>query len=156
MKKLLFIFIFLTFFALVLFSLFDINRVAGVYMEPTIKSGQIVVFRKFGLNNIQRGDIVLYNAQSQNDYIRRIVGLPTESVRVENGNLYLDNNAGQYKVIEDYLSQDSKTYATDEDEWVKIGEFQYLGLPDNRSNKVTLTSDFINKNDIKGILFMKL
>jgi len=155
MKKVFFIFLFLTFLGLLSFSLFNISAVVGSAMEPTIKSGQTVIFRKFGANNPRRGDMVLYQGQNQMDNIGRVVGLPTESVRIENGNLYLDNNAGQYRVEEEYLAPNTKTSASEEGQWVKIGEFQYLILTDKRENSISISSRFVNRNDIKGILFLK-
>lgn len=119
MKKLIGLFVGLTFLAFLIAALFEINSIAGEAMVPALKPGQIVIFRKFGAHNPQRGDMVLYepnlNRKLENssglnmNYVGRIIGLPTESVRIENGNLYLDNNAEKLKVTEEYLKQDTYT-----------------------------------------------
>lgn len=165
MKKLLFIFLFLSFLGLLFFSLFEINSISGNAMEPGLKSKQIVIFRKFGAHNPKRGDIVLYKPKSQKlpetpnvhlmDYVGRVVGLPTESVRVENGNLYLDNNVEKFRVEEEYLAPDTKTTAREEKEWFKIGEFEYFILTDKRESVFSIPRRFVHQNDIKGILFLK-
>lgn len=166
MKKLLFLFLLLSFLGLLFFSLFEINRVSGDAMEPAIKSKQTVIFRKFGIHNPKRGDIVLYQPKYQEtsktsgtysmDYIGRVVGLPTESVRVENSNLYLDNNVEKLRVEEEYLSPSTKTIAREEGEWFKIGEFEYFILTDKREKDFSIPWRFIHRNNIKGILFIKL
>ena len=48
------------------------------------------------------------------DYLGRVVGLPTESVRIENGNLYIDNNIEKFRVEEEYLNPDTLTKAYEE------------------------------------------
>ena len=155
MKKIFFVFLLLTFLGLLLFSLFEVNRVSGSAMEPTLKSGQLVIFRKFGVHNPQRGDIVLYKNKDQQDFIGRVIALPTESVRIENGNLYLDNNPGQYQVKEEYLASGTQTVAYEEGKWTKIGEFEYLVLMDKRQNVISVPARLINRNNINGVLFLK-
>lgn len=162
MKRLFFIFILLTFLGLILFSLFQINSVGGSFMEPSLKSGQTLIFRKLGANNPKRGDVVLYRPKSSSttnydmDYIGRVVGLPTESVRIENGNLYIDNNVTKYKVSEEYLLADTKTIGQEEGKWTKIGEFEYLILTDDRSKSISIPNRLVHRDSIIGILFWKL
>ena len=164
MKKLLAVFLCLSFLGLLFFSLFQINSVAGDAMSPALKSRQTLLFWKLGTSNLKRGDIVLYKPKTQKsdnpnvyemDYLGRVVGLPTESVRVENGNLYIDNNIEKFRVEEEYLNSGTITKAYEEGKWTKIGEFEYMILTDKRENTISIPSRLIHRNDIKGVLIWK-
>ena len=163
MKKLLAVFLSLSFLGLLFFSLFQINSVSGDAMTLALKSRQTLLFWKLGASNLKRGDIVLYKPKNQNnnpnafemDYLGRVVGLPTESVRIENGNLYIDNNIEKFRVEEEYLNPDTLTKAYEEGKWTKIGEFEYLILTDKRENIISIPSRIIHRNDIRGILIWK-
>lgn len=164
MKKLIFLFLLLSFLVALFFSFFSFNKIAGTAMEPSLKSGTNALFWKWGYNP-KRGDIVLYTPKDQTkpdnpnvfmmDYIGRVVGLPTESVRIENGNLYIDNNVEKYRVEEEYLSPDTKTKAYEEGKWFKIGEFEYLILTDKRKNIINIPLRITHRDNIKGTLLYK-
>lgn len=164
MKKLIFIFLVLSLLIASFFSLFSFNKIAGMSMEPSIKTGSNVIFFKWN-RNPQRGDIVLYAPKDQNksddpraisfDYIGRVVGLPTESVRVENGNLYLDNNVEKYRVEEEYLSPGTMTMIGGESEWHKIGEFEYFVLTDRRDDYISIPGRIVPRDNIKGVLLFR-
>lgn len=143
----------------ILFSFFfSINKISGASMEPTIKNGTSALFLKnsfFG-QNFRRSQMVLYKKTAGSDWIGRIVAEPKESVRFEKGNFYIDNNVQKYKVVEEYLAPDSKTYDNTEDgnslDWISVGEFNYLILPDKRNGKFNIDDHLINKNNIIGVL----
>ena len=68
--------------------------VDGDSMAPALKSRQSVlaVRPRFVWNRLRRGDIVVlrHPVQGQRTYIKRIVALPNEEVRLEDGSVYLD------------------------------------------------------------------
>lgn len=137
---------------------FSINKVSGTSMEPNIKNGTPGLFLKnsfFG-QIFNRGNIVLYKKPDGSDYIGRIVALPKESIRFDKGNLYINNNVQKYKVEEEYLAPDAKTYDNTEDgnslDWRNVGEFNYFILPDKRNGRFNIDDRLINKSDIKGVL----
>jgi signal peptidase I len=158
MKKLIFVLVGLSFFGALFFSFFSLSKITGQAMEPTLKNGTNVLFRRWG-NNLKRGDVVLYRKSYGNgaavDYVGRIVGLPQESARIENGFLYIGNNKDQYRVEEEYLATNTKTNSYQEGEWFKIGQFEYLVLTDKRDNKISLPTMMVHKSNIKGTLIYK-
>lgn len=116
-------------------------------MFPTIKKGdQIFVTKVYNINNIKRGDIVVFDSKELNDMlIKRVVGLPGDKVEVkEDGEVYIN---GQH-LVEDYVKNHSE----------KTGEFQvpegkFLMLGDNRSNSLDArywNNPYIDGSDIKG------
>lgn len=105
--------------ALVLFVVINLLsarvRVEGFSMRPTLDNGQLILVSRvaYELSDLGRGDIVIFrpptypdqeesllrrltgwpNFENYEDYIKRVVGLPGETVRVENGHIYIDNLA---------------------------------------------------------------
>lgn len=73
----------------------------GNGMAPTIKSGDKVFFSK-RVSSFQRGDIVVfyYPLNKSQSFIKRIVGLPNETIRIDaNGNTYINGS----QIDEPYL-----------------------------------------------------
>ncbi len=159
MKKIAIIILLLFFLLVFINFFFEVSSIVGVNMEPTIRHGQTVIFKKYFLSAAtpKRGDIVLYYPQNTKiKYVGRVIGLPTESIRIENGNLYLDNNVRRYRVEEEYLSQGERTTAYQEGEWFKIGEFEYSIVGDKRDDKpINIQTSPIHRDNIKGKLFIK-
>lgn len=126
-------------------------------MAPTIKDGQTTLFRRSFLSGEPRRSlIVLYETEPGLVKIGRILAEPKESVRVQGGKVYIDNNAGKYEIQEEYLEKGTETHANIENTWVKMGEFNYLIVPDNRKDFVLdLKKQQVNKNNITGYYMTK-
>lgn len=73
------------------------TQVLGQSMEPNLHSTQRVVVEKVTyrfLHGPRRGDIVVIDLPGQTEMlIKRVVGLPGESVEVRNGQVYIDGEA---------------------------------------------------------------
>jgi signal peptidase I len=69
------------------------TQVLGQSMEPTLHSSQRVVIEKVSylLHGPRRGDIVVINSSDQSEMlIKRVVGLPGESIEVKNGQVFIN------------------------------------------------------------------
>ena len=125
--------------------------VHGDSMQPSFARNQyILVSRLVCLRDgMGRGDVVVLRHRTRN-YIKRIVGLPEEHVRVEGGRVFIDGRL----LEEPYLSQESgcqdshcgdniplddSTTGTQEDleslarEWT-LDKGQFFVMGDNRAN----------------------
>jgi len=107
-------------------------------METTIMTGDRVLGLRltYKFSDPERGDIVVFNypidqALGKNTkYIKRIIGLPGETVEIRDGEIYIDGS--DTPLEEDYLHE----------EWVvandgftfEIPDGYYLMLGDNRNN----------------------
>ena len=119
--------------ALVLF--FAINfisariRVDGSSMEPTFHNGDYVIVNRltYQWGEIQRGDVVVfpYPLSPEEDYIKRVIGLPGDRVAIYGGNVYVN---GQ-RIEEPYISS---APANDAAETVVPEGYVYV-LGDNRN-----------------------
>lgn len=118
--------------ALVLYFLIDSFmarvRVDKISMRPTLEPGQLLLVNKtaYRFGEVQRGDIVVfhYPLNPAEDYIKRVIGVPGDTVLVENGQVFVN---GQ-ELVEDYIA-DAPTYTG---EW-EVPEEMYFVLGDNRN-----------------------
>ncbi len=116
-------------------------RVNGSSMYPTLKGNEIMLLNKLG--HINRFDIVVLKIDDREDnLIKRIIGLPGETVEIKDNEIYIND-----KKIEDKYGY-GVTYNIDK---VTLKKDEYFILGDNR--KISLDSRVfgtIHKDEIKG------
>ena len=75
--------------------LFQPNQVKGHYMEPTFHDGEYIFTDKisYKIGQPARGDVVVFRSHknAEVDYIKRIVGLPGEKVKISGGKVYVND-----------------------------------------------------------------
>jgi len=84
--------------ALVLFTAINFLtariRVDGSSMEPNFHDGDYVIVNRmaYRLGDIQRGDVIVfpYPLHEEDDYIKRVIGLPGDHVAIYSGVVYLN------------------------------------------------------------------
>ncbi|MFN0073023.1 MAG: signal peptidase I [Chloroflexota bacterium] len=129
-------------------------RVEGASMEPTLHRDQYIVINKVAYSRLdglpispligaeakptsppkyifggpQRGDIVVFKApgSTDRDFIKRVMGLPGEEVRVSAGNVIVNGKKLEEPYIKYHASYDFQTRT--------VPERQYFVLGDNRPN----------------------
>ncbi|WP_040203418.1 signal peptidase I [Neobacillus jeddahensis] len=75
--------------------------VKGASMEPTLHNQEKVLVNKLNLtDSFSRGEIVIIKGKEEN-YVKRIIGLPGDTVLMKNDHLYINGDL----VKEPYLSQ---------------------------------------------------
>jgi len=108
--------------------------VAGDSMVPTLEDNQILLLNKinYNFNEIERYDIVVIKV-GKSEIIKRIIGLPGETVEYRNNTLYIDGHEvdNQYNYDTDDFTLKSICNCD------KIPKDKYLVLGDNR----TVSSD---------------
>lgn len=69
-------------------------RVENISMQPTLHQDQFILVNKlaYRLGTFQRGDIVVfhYPANPQEDYIKRVIGLPNEMVEIRDNHVFVN------------------------------------------------------------------
>lgn len=118
--------------------------VDGASMDYTLEDGQLVFINKlvYNIKDVERFDIVVLNNEEDNDrIIKRIIGLPNETIEYNNNQLYING-----KLVE----QNYEVEAT-EDFTVVTKENEYFVLGDNRdvSKDSRMLGNF-NEKDIIG------
>jgi signal peptidase I len=135
---------------LIHFFIFTIHIVQGQSMEPNFNSGEIIITNKLSyyIENPKRGDVVVLRFPGDPEkvkYIKRIIGLPGETLEIKNSDIYINDK----KLIESYIPQN---YFTFPDMKTQIGKDEYFIIGDNRPNSsdsrmwgTARTNDLIGK-----------
>lgn len=130
-----------------------LEQVIGPSMSPTLKSNDVVILNKFiyKFKDIKRGDIVSFNYSDTKYLIKRIIGLPGESVEIRDNKVYI----GDKVLNEPYLKNiDMDDFSLYEDlGYQTIPKDMYFVLGDNRNNSKdsrNIEVGLIKKSDIVG------
>ena len=110
------------------FLVFDVRPVQGESMDPTLHEGEWVLISKltYALREPRYGELAVCTPAASSDaWIKRIVGLPGDVLRAENGQLYRNGET----VYEPYLSEDTPAFSA-----IKSWQDQYLLLGDHRGD----------------------
>ncbi len=109
--------------------------VDGSSMETTLSDGQKILVNKVAylFSEPQRGDIIIFDppVYSENDYIKRVIGLPGEVVEIKDGTVYIHQTDGTVIALDEsaYIVDDPNYTYTSE----VIPENCYFVLGDNRN-----------------------
>ncbi|CAN5738071.1 signal peptidase I [soil metagenome] len=148
-------------------------RVDGLSMEPSLDTGQMLLVNRqmyfnFDANDVlnivpfveregenvfyllhppQRGDIVVFSppvGNASKPYIKRIIGLPGETITIHDGGVYVDGA----RLDEPYLQGTSTSWPNgDPNREVVVPEDHLFVLGDNRNNSTDSRSFGAISND---------
>lgn len=117
------------------------EQVWGQSMEPNFHTGERVLVEKITLHfeHFKRGDVVVLHPPENDsiDYIKRIVALPGEMVKILDCKVYISQNGTTFELSEPYLAMGTCTAggpAIREGRFFKLDDNQYFVLGDNRGN----------------------
>ncbi len=143
------------FFIKVIF--FTIAYVPTASMEPTIMTGQYILgYKNIPIaSKVRRGDIIVFVYPKEPDklLVKRVIGLPGETITVINDHVYIDNN----ELDEPYLRGEGSWNLSKRVESYKVPSYGYFVLGDNR----VLSEDsrywgFVPKKNIKAKVFFNI
>ncbi len=107
-------------------------KVPSGSMEPTIMTGDRIIGSRltYRFSAPQRGDIIIFDYPDDESvqYVKRIVGLPGEEVRISGGRVYIDGN--REPLDEPYIMEPMETV----DAVYTVPEECYFVLGDNRNH----------------------
>jgi signal peptidase I len=125
----------------ILFGVFVAQPVVveGTSMDPNLHEGERLLVDKliyyklqsFGLGHIERGDIVVfwYPKNPEQSYVKRVIGLPGETVELRNGKVFVDGR----EMNEPYLSP-TNNQAMASMPSTRVEAHYYFVMGDNRDN----------------------
>ena len=135
------------------------TEVSGSSMENTLSDGDNLIVDKisYRFHDPERYDIIIFPYKYEEDtyYIKRIIGLPGEHVRIDDsGNIYINE-----KVLKESYGREviqDPGIARDE---ITLGEGEYFVLGDNRNNSIdSRWSDVgnVSREDIVGKVVLRI
>lgn len=103
----------------------------GSSMEPVLESGDVVLMNRlsYDIGKPNRFDVVVFEREGQQPGIKRIIGLPGETIQIKDGQILIDGETyqedGGFPAIENAGVAETK---------VTLGNGEYFVLGDNRNN----------------------
>ena len=129
--------------------------VSGASMYPTLHNGDRMVLSKVG--DIHRFDVVILKAPDENvEYIKRVIGMPGDTVEMKSGVLYINGKKVDQPFINTealakqtvFMNDFTLESLTGES---KVPEGKYFVLGDNRGvSKDSRMIGFIDRSAIEG------
>ncbi len=129
------------------------HEVLGNSMYPTYKNGEYLMANKvtYRFKEPQRGEVIIFKYAKTQDFSKRIVGLPGDTVMLKDGQLYING-----RILDESAYLDNSMYTNGGDflkegESKEIPEGEYFVCGDNRTHSSdSRTFGSISKEDIKG------
>ena len=134
------------------------TQVSGSSMETTLSDGDQLIVDKisYRFRDPKRYDIVVFPYQYEETtyYIKRIIGLPGETVQVIDGYVYidgeqLDEHYGNEVMLDPGIAEDPVT----------LGDDEYFVLGDNRNNSQDSRAanvGVIHRKDLLGRAWIRI
>ncbi|MCI5587220.1 MAG: signal peptidase I [Lachnospiraceae bacterium] len=133
-------------------------QVTGDYMRPTLSNNDTIIINKmsYKLHSIKRNDVVVVKQSgSEHNYyiVERVIGLPGEKVKIDNGMVYIDGK----KLKEKYKfpTMENGGLALEE---IELDDGEYFMLCDNRNEGEDSRNANIGnvlKSDVVGKAWLK-
>lgn len=110
--------------------------VEGNSMEPNYHDKEYLLVNQltYRLRTPERGETIIfrYPKDPQEDFIKRIIGLPGEKVEINNGQLFINGNLLSEKYIN--LAEGSQSASLGENLQIVLGNNEYFVMGDNRNH----------------------
>lgn len=136
------------------------HKVSGSSMYPTFHDSDYIITDKisYKFSSPKRDEVIVFKnpKEKSQDFIKRIIGLPGDTVKIEGGKVYVNGKL----LDEPYLSPDLITDPgsfSQEGEEIKVDQPNvYFVLGDNRPRSSDSREwGFVSKDEIIGRVFLR-
>lgn len=132
--------------------------VSGSSMETTLSDGDQLIVDKisYRFRDPKRYDIVVfpYRYEENTYYIKRIIGMPGETIQIVDGYVYIDGEP-----LDEHYGNEVMNKAGIAEEPLTLGEDEYFVLGDNRNNSQDSRAanvGTIHREDIIGRAWVRI
>ena len=127
------------------------EEVRGTSMYPTLVEGESVIINMAAnyVGDIKRFDVVVAREYRSDDlWVKRVIGLPGETISYREDVLYVDGKAMEEpfldkKYVEQVKKSANKLYFTQDYISKKLGKNEYLLVGDNRNESLDSRNDAV-------------
>lgn len=129
------------------------HEVFGTSMSPNFEDGEYLIANKliYNLKEPQRGDVVIFEHSATQDYIKRIIGLPGETISIKDGKVYIDDVLLPEIEYLDPAIYTTGANALHEGESYEVPNGEYFVIGDNRPKSSDSRSfGSVDESTIKG------
>lgn len=132
--------------------------VSGASMEPTFQNSNYLLIDEitYRFRAPQRGEVVVFRfPQDLNSFfIKRIIGLPGETITVQNNQIIVTTSDKTTTLTESYLAPETKTIG---EKTITLGADEYFVLGDNRGNSFDSRNwGPLPKQDVIGLVRLRI
>ncbi|MGN8644639.1 signal peptidase I [Gracilibacillus sp. HCP3S3_G5_1] len=142
------------FFRSYLFASYVVN---GKSMEPTLHDGNLLMVNKmvYDLMDINRFDVIVFHANEEEDYVKRVIGKPGDHIAYRDDILFINGEAidepylDQYRKPNEVLTEDFTLEEITGEKSVPEGQLFVLG--DNRTKSYDSREiGFVDQKEVVG------
>lgn len=132
----------------------DKTKIFGQSMQPLIYSGETVWIDKISYELVKpaRYDVIFFHLNDGRENIKRIIGLPGETVQIKDGLVYVNDSV----ISNRFANANLSGLATQS---VFLGANEYFVLGDNRDSSEDSRFESVgnvNKEDIVGKVWLRV
>ncbi len=129
------------------------HEVVGNSMHPTYKNGEYLMANKitYKFSDPKRGDVIIFKYSDTQDFIKRVIGVPGDTVMIKDGAYYINGDKlDESSYLADTVITNGGSYIHEGQE-ITVPAGEYFVSGDNRPNSSD-SREFgpIAKERIKG------
>lgn len=135
----------------------SVTQVVGNSMKSTLNDGDVLILSKasYRIFDVKRGDIISLDYEDTKYLIKRVIGLPGDSIKIIDNVLYINGEVYE----EDYLDEglDYPDFHLSDLGYDTIPEDMYLVLGDNREDSLDSRDiGLISKDSVNGKIVLRI
>lgn len=90
--------------------LFASYIVDGESMQPTLYDGNLLMVNKivYDLKDVDRFDVIVFHANEEYDYVKRVIGVPGDEIEYKDDKLYINGQFVKEEFLEPFKKMNDK------------------------------------------------
>ena len=131
-------------------------RITGQSMTPELRSDDVVLMNRlsYDLGDPKRFDVVVFEREDKKPNVKRVIGLPGETIQIKNGQIYIDD-----KPLEADHDLNQVSLAGLAENPVVLDDDEYFLLGDNRDSSEDsrfVKIGNVKRRQIRGKVWLRL